>query len=253
MRFSKSIKTFFALVLVYAVLASLYVFLPNISALPISNQGLPASKIVISLVSFVSVLVIYGGLGYLGLILSRKIDFAAIWDKKVTNKERFIIPAIVGVVIGVLFITVDILISPLTSFGRFPHPAFPASLIASITAGIGEEIMFRLFFISFWVWLISHVILKQRGKNVVFWVVAVCSALAFSAGHLPSIMVLKGFTNISQIPPLTLVEIFLLNSAVSIPSACYFKKYGILAAMGIHFWTDIVWHVIYGLVVISQS
>jgi len=180
--------------------------------------------------------------------LSRKVGFTDIWEKTVSNKERFITSALVGLVLGVFFIVIDRLVSPLTPFGGLPHPAFPASLVASATAAIGEEIMFRLFFISFWVWLISHVILKQRGKNVVFWIVAVLSAVAFSAGHLPSVVMMKGLATPSQIPPLVLGEIFLLNSALSLSAACFFKKNGILAAMGIHFWADIVWHVVYGLV-----
>ena len=28
----------------------------------------------------------------------------------------------------------------------------------------------------------------------------------------------------------------------------YFRKYGFLAPVGIHFWADIVWHVLWGLV-----
>lgn len=185
-------------------------------------------------------------MGFLGLLLSRKLGFTDIWDKTVSNKERFITPALIGLVLGVFFIVVDRLVGPLTPFGGLPHPAFPASLVASATAAIGEEIMFRLFFISFWVWLISRVILKQRGK-MVFWIVAVWSAVAFSAGHLPSVIMMKDLVTPSQIPPLVLGEIFLLNSALSLLAAYFFKKNGILAAMGVHFWTDIVWHVVFGL------
>lgn len=243
-----SIKIFTLLILVYATLAASFIFLPGLSALPVSTQNLPVSKTVVALISFVSVLIIYGGLGLLGLKLSKIIGFPELWDKGISNKERFVIPAVTGCILGILFIIIDRLVGALTPFGSLPHPGFPASLIASLSAAIGEETIFRLFFISFWTWLISHVILKQRGKNIVFWIVAVWSALAFSAGHLPSVMVLKEITDISQIPPLVLAEIFLLNSVLSLPAAYYFKKYGILATMGIHFWVDIVWHVLYGLV-----
>ncbi len=34
---------------------------------------------------------------------------------------------------------------------------------------------------------------------------------------------------------------------ISIFGAYYFKKYGFFAPVGIHFWTDIVWHVLWGL------
>jgi len=43
-------------------------------------------------------------------------------------------------------------------------------------------------------------------------------------------------------------EIFLLNGVLSLFAAHYFRQYGFLAAVGIHFWTDIIWHVIWGLI-----
>jgi hypothetical protein len=44
-----------------------------------------------------------------------------------------------------------------------------------------------------------------------------------------------------------LVEMILLNGILSLIAAYYFKKSGFLAPVGIHFWADIVWHVIWGL------
>jgi CAAX amino terminal protease family. len=139
-------------------------------------------------------------------------------------------------------------LSQFYTLGPLPHPPFPNSLVASAAAGIGEEIIFRLFFISFWVWLISYVILKRRWQNQIFWIIAVFSALAFAFGHIPSVMVLFGLKTIGEIPPALMSEIFLLNSVVSIFAAYYFRKFGFLAAIGIHFWTDVIWHVIWGLI-----
>ena len=247
MKLSTSTKTFIFLAVAYALLSALYVFLPTLSALPIPTQNLPAPKIIIALVSAVAALIIYGGLGFLGLLLSRKIGFTDIWDDNISNRRRFAVPALVGVLLGVIFIIVDVVVSSYSPFGRLPHPAFPGSIIATVVAAIGEEIIFRLFLISFCVWLISHVILKGKGANVVFWAASTASALAFSAGHIPSVLMLKGLASPAQIPPLTLGEMFFLNSILSLPAAYFFRKNGILAAMGVHFWTDTVWHVMYGL------
>lgn len=247
MKQNKSNNIFFALILINALLAVATIYLPASNTLPIPAQDLPAPKIVIATASFLAVLLIYGGLGFAGLKLSQKLGFPKLWDKRISNKEKFIIPAITGVVIGIFFILIDFLINELTPYGRLPHPDFPLSIIASLSAGIGEEVIFRLFFISFWSWLISHIILKGKASSLVFWLVSVWSALTFSLGHLPSIMAIEGLNSISQIPPLIVVEIIVLNSTLSIPAAYYFKKYGILSAMGVHFWTDIVWHAIYGL------
>ncbi|MFH1031669.1 MAG: CPBP family glutamic-type intramembrane protease [Chloroflexota bacterium] len=193
-------------------------------------------------------LFLYGGLGFIGLKLSQKLGFPEIWDTKVSNKQRFLIPALIGAVLGIFLIIADTIFTRFHTLGPIPHPLFPSSIIASISAGIGEELIFRLFFISFWVWLISYVILKKRWQNQIFWVVAVISALAFALGHLPAVLILSNLKTVSQIPPALMAEIILLNGVVSLFAAYYFRVFGFLAPVGIHFWTDIVWHVIWGLI-----
>ena len=172
-------------------MAAINVFLPQgsfLSTLP--EQDLPVPKPVLALVNAATMLILYGGLGFLGLKFSQKLGFADIWDSGVSNRQRFLIPALVGIAIGVFFIFTDAILSQLYTLGSLPHPPFPTSLIASTSAGIGEEIMFRLFFISFWVWLISYVILKKRWQNQIFWAVAIFSALAFAFDHIPSVIIL---------------------------------------------------------------
>ncbi len=243
---SLSIKIYIGLIITLAILAAINVFLPQGAFLP--TQTLPASKPVLALANAAIMLILYGGLGFLGLKLSSKLGFTDIWDLKVSNKQRFLIPALVGGVIGIFFILADVIFSKFHSLGSIPHPPFPTSLVASATAGIGEEVIFRLFFISFWVWLISYVILKNRWQNKVFWVVTLFSALAFAFGHLPSFMLLFGLKTIGEIPLVLISEIILLNGVISFFAAYYFRKFGFLAAVGIHFWTDIIWHVIRGII-----
>ncbi|MCW3132829.1 MAG: hypothetical protein N2V78_00615 [Methanophagales archaeon] len=243
-----SLWIYISLIITLAILAAINVFLPQGSFLLTPPQELPASKPVLAFVIAAIVLILYGGLGFIGLKLSQELGFADIWDSRVTNKQRFLIPALVGTAIGVFFIFADIILSQFHTLGPLPHPPFPTSLVASAVAGIGEEIIFRLFFISFWVWLVSFVILKRRWQNQIFWIVAILSSLAFAFGHIPSVMILFGLKNINQIPPALLSEIILLNGVLSIFAAHYFRKFGFLAAVGIHFWTDIIWHVIWGLV-----
>jgi hypothetical protein len=247
MKTSRSQKTYFLLVLLLAVVSSINIFLPQGAILGVHE--LPASKPVIALAAFFIVGIIYGGLGLLGLHLSGKLGFPGIWSDSVTNYQRFLQPAFVGIGIGIFFIISDIILSNFNSVGHLSHPPFPTSLTASIAAGIGEEIVFRLFFISFWVWLISSFLLKGKEQNTIFCIITAFSAVAFSLGHLPSIMLLFNYATFAKIPVLLLFEIILLNSVLSFFAACFFRKYGFLAAVGIHFWTDLVWHVFYGLIV----
>lgn len=244
MTISKSTKTYWGLVLTLAFFTGVSVFFLSSQLLPL--QEMPAPTSLIALANIATVLIAYGGLGYLGLRLSHKIGFPDIWDEGVTNRQRFLVPAVVGVMVGLFFILVDLLAGQFHSLGALPHPDFPLSLVASITAAIGEEIIFRLFFIPFWLWLIAWVILKQRFFDQLFWIISLISAGLFAVGHIPSVMALLGLQSVAQIPPVILGEMFLLNGALSLAAAYYFRKYGFLAAVGIHFWTDIVWHVIYG-------
>ncbi len=246
---SPSLKIYISLVVILSFLAAVNVFLPQGDFLPtLSDRELPFSKAVLALVNAGTMLLLYGGLGFIGLKLSHKLGFPDLWDNKISNKQRFLYPAFIGIGIGLFFILVDTLLSQIHLLGSIPHPPFPTSLVASATAGIGEEIIFRLFFVPFWVWLISFIILRKRWQEPIFWIVTIFSALAFAFGHLPSVMYLFGFNQLNEVPLTLMSEIILLNGVLSIFAAYYFMKYGFLATIGIHFWTDIVWHVIFGLI-----
>lgn len=246
---SLSIRIYIGLIIALAILAAVNTFLPQGSFVPaVPEQDLPVSKPVLAIVTACIMLVLYGGLGFLGLKLSQKLGFPVIWDSRISNRQRFIIPALVGLGTGIFIIIADAILSRFHMLGPLPHPPFPTSLVASAVAGIGEELIFRLFFISFWLWLISYVILKKRWQNQIFWIVTIFSALAFALGHIPSVMILYNLNTINEIPSALLSELILLNGVVSIFAAYYFRKFGFLAPVGIHFWTDIVWHVIWGMI-----
>jgi hypothetical protein len=241
-----SLRTFIVLIVVYAVLAGVSVFLPKGDSVPTQTVPLPAPLPVMALASGGLVFIAYGGLGLLGFLLARKLGLPEIWDAAVTNRQRFLIPALVGIAIGLLIILGDVIFSPINGMGHFPHPPFPTSLIAAITAGIGEETLFRLFFTSFWTWLVSRVILRGRWQTPVYWIVSVLAAIAFGVSHMPGIMFLQGWTDFSQVPPVLLVEIIFLNGILGMAAAWLFKKFGFLAPVGVHLWADIVWHVLWG-------
>ena len=242
----RSNLTFFILLVILVLAAGLNSFLPqgNI-ATQLPQSQIPKWQLALGGAGITFVL--YGVLGFVGLVLWRKLGFPDIWDERVTNKQRFLTPALVGAALGVVLIIGDLVFSRFNGVGRLVHPPFPTSLVASISAGVGEEMLFRLFFISFWTWLVGKVILRGRGLTIVYWVFATLSAVAFGAGHLPSLMIILGVSDPSLLPPVLLLEIFLLNGLISIFAAYYFKKYGLFAPIGIHFWTDIVWHMLWGL------
>ena len=179
---------------------------------------------------------IYGGLGLVGLKISKKLKFADIWDEDVSNSKRFLQPLYIGLGLGIFFILLDLIISNFHSLGPLPHLPFLLSLVASITAAISEEVITRLFFISFWVWLIAYVLMKKRYLNSVFWIVSILSAIIFTIMHIPSIFTVYGLNTINKIPTILLIELFILKGSLSLFAAYNFRKYGFLTAVGIYFW-----------------
>jgi hypothetical protein len=243
-------RIFLLMIAIYALMAALGVFLPQASTGGMIPTGqLPAPLWVIVLANVGLAIVIYGGLGFIGLILSRKLDLPEIWDSAVSNRQRFLIPALIAAGIAIIWIVGDTLFAPLNGIGRFPHPPFPTSIVASIGAGIGEEILFRLFFTCLWTWIVSRLILRGRWQTQVYWVVSIVAAVAFGISHLPGVMFLFGWTSMAQVPTMLLVEMILLNGILGLTAACCLRKYGFLAPVGIHMWTDIFWHVLFGALV----
>jgi hypothetical protein len=243
----RSLIIFIGLMVLYGVLTAVSLFLPQgdyVATAPAAQM--PAPLPVVALVAGTGVLVVYGALGLVGLFLWRRLGLPELWDAHVTNRQRFVVPALAGAVVGVALIILDVLFRPINGIGAIPHPPFPTSVVAALSAGIGEETAFRLFFISLWTWLISSLALRGRAQPAVYWVVSVFSAIVFSMAHLPTVFVLTGWTTMNQVPVALLVELFILNGSMSLVGAYYFRKYGFLATAGVHFWADVVWHVIWG-------
>jgi membrane protease YdiL (CAAX protease family) len=155
---------------------------------------------------------------------------------------------VLGIVVGIVMIVLDMGFASVGNWGGFAHPPFPMSLIASASAGIGEEIVFRGFVMGLWAFLLNLLLKRWGATTVALWIANVIAALAFAAGHMPTVMVLLNVTTPAEIPAIVLIEMFLLNGIVALVAGERYMRDGLVAAMGVHFWADIVWHVIYGLV-----
>jgi hypothetical protein len=194
------------------------------------------------------ILFLYGVLGLAGLWFARKLGLPGVFRERAGWRNWVTIPLVLGLVAGVILVVADCVFASLGDWEGLAHPAFPASLIASATAGIGEEIVFRVFVMGLWASLFSLLLRRGRGKGIVLWGANVMAALAFAAGHLPTMMLLFGVSSPAQMPPLVLVELFLLNGVVGLVAGERYMRDGLVAAAGVHFWTDVVWHVIWPLI-----
>jgi hypothetical protein len=191
------------------------------------------------------ILVIYGTLGALGITLSFKMGLPAIYHEHANRRELFSIPMVLGLLCGVFLIVVDRAFAITTGREGFTHPIFPASLIASATAGIGEEIVFRLFLLTLWLFLLRIIFKRHKLHNITAWAANGFAALVFAAAHIPATMFILGAHTPAEIPLNVLSVLLILNSFLALVAGERFLKDGLVAAVGVHFWADIVWHVVY--------
>lgn len=247
----KQLVLFATLVGLYALVAfASYAFffeqMTQGAPVPVTTSEIPTW--ILGLANAGIVLVIYGLLGLAGYWFARKLGLPGMVNENGNWRGWFWTPLVYGIVLGVFLGLVDLIVS-LTGLGsRFPHPAFPFSILASLSAGIGEEILFRGFVFGLWAFLLNLILKRWNKTRLAFWIANVIAALAFSAGHLPAAMLLLNVPTPLDLPPFLIAELILLNSVVALAAGERYMKDGLIAAVGVHFWTDIIWHVIYALI-----
>lgn len=246
----KPLLVLLVLLVVYALSAFLtYALfadqLAAVAGVPMPELGV--SNAVLGLANAGMVLVFYGILGLAGYWFARKLELPGIFASDGNWRRWLLIPLLLGAVCGAALILGDLVFAPINGLGRFPHPAFPVSILASLSAAIGEEIAFRGFVFGFWALLLNWALRRFNGRTAAFWIANVIAALAFGAGHLGTVVVMTPAATIADLSPILMAEIFLLNGIVGLVAGQQYIRTGLVAAVGVHFWTDIVWHVAWGL------
>ena len=246
----KQLTLFFILLLVYALAAfGTYTFfagdLAAIAGVPLPDMGVPDS--VLGLANAGLVIVLYGLLGLAGYWFARKLELPGIFSVGGDWRGWFFIPFGLGLACGIVLVIGDLLFAPINGFGRMVHPGFPVSILASISAGIGEEIAFRGFVFGLWGFILNFLFKRFNGRTAALWLANGIAALAFGAGHLGAIMVLAHAASPAELSPMLLLEILLLNGIIGIVAGQRYMKDGLVAAAGVHFWADVVFHGIWGL------
>lgn len=245
-----------ALLLLYGLSAAVYIVVPGgmldprsyeALGMPPPNTAMPVWQLVLANVGLI--LVAYGLLGLVGYWLSRRAGLPGIYRPDAGWRGWAVRPLGLGVASGLLLVVVDLAAQRLGAPASL-HPPFPASILASLSAGIGEEILTRLVVLSLWAiiltWLLRRLRPDSPTRRTALWLANLVAALVFGASHLPAAMMLTGVASPAALPPVLLAEIFLLNGVVGLVAGAAYIRNGLVAASGIHFWCDVVWHVVYG-------
>jgi hypothetical protein len=226
---SQSIKVYAELVAALAIIYAAFTFLPTNYIVPI--LGTPTVWHEIGVVTV---------LGFVGLWLSQKTGFPTMWDEQVSNKQRFVVPAMVGTALGTILVLFNLIILQLPAGLHIP---FPASIFYYTYASIETEILFRLFPIPILVWLVSVVLLKNRWQEEAFWVVTI--ALSF----LEPLMQIGGLHQMGlliHMRPGVIGLMFVLIYGTNFTLAGFLRKSGFLAPLTMRFAFYLAWHVIFG-------
>jgi membrane protease YdiL (CAAX protease family) len=246
----KQLAVFATLLVIYALIAMVsYLFffeqMTQGTQMPAAAMDIPLW--VLGLANAGIILVAYGLLGLAGYWFARKVGLPGIFHENGNWNSWIVTPLLYGVVLGVLLLIVDSLVAATGMGVNFPHPAFPFSILASMSAGIGEEILFRGFVFGLWAFLLNLLLKRWNQTKVALWLANFIAALAFGASHLYTAALLFGVTDPTALPPVAIAELFLLNGVVGLAAGERYMKDGLVAAVGVHFWADIVWHVIWPL------
>lgn len=182
-------------------------------------------------------------LGGIGIWLGKKIGT---WkDERDITKMPLMLSALVAVVGGLAMILFDILF-----FGQYSNaimdsyavkPTIPY-LLATVTYGaVIEEVMLRLFLMSF----IAFVLWKVFERNheypstSILITANIIAAILFAAGHLPATAILLGLS------PMIVLRCFLLNGGIGLMFGWLYRKYGLRYAMiahgGCHIVSKLIW------------
>ena len=126
---------------------------------------------------------------------------------------------------------------------RTSQPAAWKGFLASFYGGIAEEILLRLFIMSFFVWLGRFLSKTSDGKPTsgIFWIANILAAVLFGLGHLPAIALLVPLT------ALVVIRSVILNGLIGIVCGWLYWKRGLESAMLSHFSADLVLHVLLAL------
>lgn len=122
--------------------------------------------------------------------------------------------------------------------------------LAAISAGITEEILFRLFGLSLLAWLGGLLFHDSDGrpKSIVFWTANILFALAFGAAHLPTEAAMG-----LPMSALVITSTLVLNGIGGMAFGWLFCRFGLESAILAHFFADFIRLTLIPLVTMVES
>ncbi len=182
-------------------------------------------------------IIIYVILGYIGLkYFEKNTGFPEIINNEVNSKNRYLIPLIFGLIFGIGAIIFDF-INPI----KVPQLPFPISITYWIFIGITDEIFWRLFLLTFLIWVISYKLLNGKKQKDVFWGVTIFESIIYIM-----IQLILFVSFVGPITLLVLIQIIIISGGYIIVACYCYRKGGFLAVIVVRLTQYTVYHIIYG-------
>jgi hypothetical protein len=200
------------------------------------------------------VILIFSLLGLAGVWLADRTGFRPALDPRVSNRQRYVVPLLVGAGIGALASLIDMathgteFIAAIMGVPSF-NTDFPLSLFVYTSGTVIVEALYRLFPLPVLLWLISYVALKKRWQEGTFWALALLLSFFEPLGQLSGQMAQmtpQMMENFGQIFVTMFLPMLLTNYPMGVAQAYAFRRYGFLASFTLRMGFYIIWHIVYG-------
>jgi membrane protease YdiL (CAAX protease family) len=232
------------LILLTASLISIVCVFPYL--LTLQSEALAQIKIPLAAVFLAQLIqsaVLFSILIYLGLFFTKKVQFQlplleAIIQKndyKKILKDILGLSILSGIIAAVIIYALDAIFT-MQGVAITTHQNYAPiwqKLLAAVYGGITEEIVTRLFLMTFFIW-VSMKLLKQKQPTKIGIIASIfLAAIIFGLGHLPIT------ASLTTLTPLVILRAITLNGIGGIIFGYLFWKKGLESAMLAHFTTDI--------------
>jgi membrane protease YdiL (CAAX protease family) len=250
----------FAAAIVATVLILPYAMEVQSSAIDLTKLSIPLPLVLTLQIvqnAIIFAIAIFGGLFFAGRVgLGTPILDSVTRGEPVADRARSLLPlsVILGVVTTLAVLGLEFFYfqpAMMKELGnttaalnlQTSQPAAWKGFLASFYGGIAEEILLRLFVMSFLVWLGRFLSKTSDGKptSAIFWIANILAAVLFGLGHLPTVALLVPLTS------LVIARTILLNGLIGIVCGWLYWKRGLESAMISHFSADLVLHVLLAL------
>lgn len=161
------------------------------------------------------------------------------WQPDISNKKRIIVPLITGLLFAVADVIVFIFIlhpEPYESLPPFLQP-FPYSVGLFISGAFYVEVFYRLIPVTLVLFIAKKFKASDKAFNMVYWVIAVLTALREPLEQLPDGAVW------------VIVYSFVTGFVMNFIQVIFYRKAGFMASLFTRLGHYLLWHILLGIYV----